>query len=464
MILDRIEIKNFRSIESLKIDPKELKDGSKTFALIGVNEAGKSSILRAISLKDSQFQVTSKDYKNPDEEITICFDYKITADDQNWLSTITFESTESDQNKSWTDLSYTLIYKPNDQKQYLNITLRQAGTLAEETIKEADLAGSDFHDTVYWTSDDKYLISKPIQLSQFAIDNNLSIPLKNCFSLAGYDDIASTIKKGLSELPEKSLLQDNLSEATTNHIKQVWPDHPIDIRFEIDNGIIHFLIRDNGVKKPKTTDQRSDGFRQFISFLLTISAEDKGGSLSNKILLLDEPETHLHPQAQINLLDELKKITSNDRNNFVLFATHSGFMIDTDHLERNYRVSKTQDTSKIDQFKQDQSTYAKIMYEVFEIPSKDYHSELFTELHFKFLDEEAESGKPYNTGLKHFDQQFFNGKHKLKKDHPYDGNEKSSTLPTYIRNCINHPGQYDYSYEDLVRSIKLMRNILGLSK
>ncbi len=464
MILDSIEINNYRSIENLKIEPKELKDGSRTFALIGVNEAGKSSFLRALGLKDNHFQVTSKDYKKPDEEITICFNYKITEDDKSWLNSIEFDSTQEDQNIYWTDLSYSLIYKPSDPKQYLNITLRKAGTLDEETIKESDLAESNFHDTVYWTSDDKYLISKPITLSQFANDHSLSIPLKNCFLLADYKDIPSAIKIGLADPAEKSLLQDTLSEATTHHIKQVWPEHPIDIRFEIDNGIIHFLIRDNGVKKPKITDQRSDGFRQFISFLLTVSAEDKGGSLTNKILLLDEPETHLHPQAQINLLDELKKITSNDRNNFVFFATHSGFMIDTDHLERNYRVSKTQDTSKIDQFKQDQSTYARIMYEVFEIPSKDYHSELFTELHFKFLDEEAESGKPYNTGIKHFDQQFFNGKHKIKKDHPYDGNQNSSTLPTYIRNCINHPGQYDYSYEDLVKSINLMRAILGLSK
>ena len=280
--------------------------------------------------------------------------------------------------------------------------------------------------------------------------------------MAGYEDIPSAIKKGLSDLPEKTLLQDNLSEATTNHIKQVWPEHPIDIRFEIDNGTINFLVRDNGVKKPKTTDQRSDGFRQFISFLLTVSAEDKGGFLCNKILLLDEPETHLHPQAQINLLEDLKRITSNDRNNLVFFATHSSFMIDTDHLERNYRISKEQDTTKILQLKEDQFTYARIMYEVFEIPSKDYHSELYTALHSKFLDEEAESNRPYNRNIKHFDQQFFNGKHKFKNEYPYDGQKNTATLPTYIRNCINHPSGDSYNYEDLIDSIEGMRNILGL--
>jgi len=54
--------------------------------------------------------------------------------------------------------------------------------------------------------------------------------------------------------------------------------------------------------------------------LLTISAESATNQLSNSFLLLDEPETHLHPQAQEYLKDELIKITRNDANNIVFFG------------------------------------------------------------------------------------------------------------------------------------------------
>lgn len=60
----------------------------------------------------------------------------------------------------------------------------------------------------------------------------------------------------------------------TAHIKDIWPKHPIKIKFKIDNMFLTFLVEDEGVKyQAKTTAQRSDGFRQFASFLLTISAQ-----------------------------------------------------------------------------------------------------------------------------------------------------------------------------------------------
>jgi predicted ATP-dependent endonuclease of OLD family len=40
----------------------------------------------------------------------------------------------------------------------------------------------------------------------------------------------------------------------------------------------------------------------------------------NKVILLDEPETHLHPSGQKYLRNELLKISE---NNLVIYATHS---------------------------------------------------------------------------------------------------------------------------------------------
>jgi predicted ATP-dependent endonuclease of OLD family len=188
------------------------------------------------------------------------------------------------------------------------------------------------------------MIPITLNLAQFAVTpDTISIPLKNCFALAGIVG-ADAIKRKvavIAESTEREQLENELGESVTVHINTAWPKHPIKITFSISDGLINFHVHDLNTKgKAKTADQRSDGFRQFVSFLLTISAQNRNDELSNSILLLDEPETHLHPQAQEDLLRELVKITQNKRNNIVFFATHSNHMIDKGDLSRNYKVFK----------------------------------------------------------------------------------------------------------------------------
>src|SRR5690606_22502428 len=119
------------------------------------------------------------------------------------------------------------------------------------------------------------------------------------------------------------------------------PNHPIKITFKIMDGHINFHVKDIDSKgKAQTSDMRSDGFKQFVSFLLTIAAENKNEELKNTILLLDEPETHLQPKAQEYLLTQLIGITNNNKNNIVFFATHSNYMIDKKDLGKYYRIEK----------------------------------------------------------------------------------------------------------------------------
>ena len=174
-------------------------------------------------------------------------------------------------------------------------------------------------------------------------------------------------------------LQDKLSDRVTAHIRKLWPDHPIRIKFQINGTQLTFLVEDDGVQyKVRTTSQRSDGFRQFVSFLLTISAENHSRKLSNTLLLLDEPETHLHPQAQEYLKNELMRISKGKDANIVLYATHSNYMIDKSQISRCFRVDKGKDgKTKIEQFEGTASTYSEVNYEVFDIASSDYHNELY---------------------------------------------------------------------------------------
>jgi predicted ATP-dependent endonuclease of OLD family len=52
MKLESITLKNYRSVKSVSFLFNQIKDKSFTYGLIGENEAGKSSILKGIAIKD----------------------------------------------------------------------------------------------------------------------------------------------------------------------------------------------------------------------------------------------------------------------------------------------------------------------------------------------------------------------------------------------------------------------------
>src|SRR3569832_281356 len=76
MKLLSIRVENFRSIEELIFPIVELSDGSSCFGLIGVNEAGKTSLLKAISMKDGLYAVSAKDFHDRTKDVVIRFTYE----------------------------------------------------------------------------------------------------------------------------------------------------------------------------------------------------------------------------------------------------------------------------------------------------------------------------------------------------------------------------------------------------
>ena len=472
MKLKSIQIKNYRSVENVIFEIDELDDKTFTYGLIGVNEVGKSTILKALSLKDGLKNETGqqlplqKDFKNKDNPIEIEYFYSldqeeidkckehlkiqdpiIDAEKENFTQAkikISFILSSLDQPQS--ELELIKIKSDNDQK-----------IIIQEKLKPVILDMA--HRSIFWTAESRYLISQPINLSEFSTNPDaISIPLKNCFYLAGIKNIQDRVNSLIGDSTEVEQLETDLGEKVTRHIKSVWPKHPIKITFKISDGLINFHVKDSNSKgKAKTADQRSDGFKQFISFLLTVSAQNRNEELSNSILLLDEPETHLHPQAQEDLLRELIKITQNDRNNVTFFATHSNYMIDKNDLSRNYRITKPNDSTEKDRLDKKTSTYASVTYEVFEIPSGDYHNQLYDSLREKYSSTEGKDLDEVN--ILEFDNGFFQQKKGLKPTYPCKKRIKKVTLPTYIRNTIHYPENKDTNFEkNLQESIELMKS------
>jgi|694.fasta_scaffold54664_2 predicted ATP-dependent endonuclease of OLD family len=474
MILKSIKISNYRSIEDIEFDIEKLNDNSYTYGLIGINEAGKSSILKALALKDTidPSFLLPKDFRDKSKPIEIDYFYYLDEDEIedyiNKISIIDEALVQEIQQLDLKNIEIRFVFNSADisQKQMdINIKTKGLpdGEIKKEEVLEVFLRQEiilNTHNVIFWTSEDKYLISQPISLADFNADPNISIPLKNSFALAGIQNIQDRLAQ-ISDPTDTEQLEEELGKAVTKHINRVWPQHPIKITFKIGDGFFNFHIKDKGAKgKAKTADQRSDGFKQFVSFLLTISAESINEQLINTILLLDEPETHLHPQAQEELLKELINITNSNKGNIVFFATHSNHMIDKDRLNRNYKIIKEKDETKKEQFNKSNATYASVIYEVFEIPNTDYHNELYGYIQAQAID--ADENNYYE---EEFEKYLINNS--IEQDQKYirltkDGStkEQQRTLPTKIRNAIHHPENKHNSFtsEELKKSINMLKD------
>lgn len=266
MKLKALHISNYRSISTIGFDIAAHQDETYTYGLIGVNEAGKSSILKAISLKSGLPVITTKDFKDKAKDIVLEFTYHLDNDEDVWYQDQLIENAEANVVKKWKELKYTVFYtyeKPSVQTEYVEL-ISEDGKVSIE-LNDDLFDDGEIHNCVFWTAEDKYLISQPINLSAFAANpESISIPLRNCFLLSGIADIKKSIDNLGSDSTEIEHLQETLGEKVTEHIQAVWPDHPITITFLITNGLIHFHIKDGNASKAKTADQRSDGFKQFV--------------------------------------------------------------------------------------------------------------------------------------------------------------------------------------------------------
>lgn len=480
MKLTSITVRNYRSIEEVSFDIAMLNDATYTYGLIGVNEAGKSTILKALALKDGlknekgEVLPLARDFKDKTKPVEIEYVYSLDRKEQQeakdyLVKNAPLADITGIDLSSITYTAYFDIATPSQAMESVEVRSVKDDNEHKDSIEEhlTTHLSIKTHESIFWTAEDRYLISQPINLAQFAATpDDISIPLKNCFALAGIagmDAIKSRIAL-ITESTEREQLESELGEKVTQHINTAWPKHPIKITFDISDGLINFHVHDLHTKgKAKTADQRSDGFRQFVSFLLTISAQNSNDELSDSILLLDEPETHLHPQAQEDLLRELVKITQNKRNNIVFFATHSNYMIDKKDLSRNYKVFKKpnkkteKEKTELMRFGEKVSTYASVTYDVFEISSTDYHNELYDRLRADYGEENNKDA----VGITEFDNGYFVQSKKLKLEYPVKKERNKATLPTYVRNCIHYPKNQDKDfYKQLTDSIELLRSYI----
>ena len=208
-----------------------------------------------------------------------------------------------------------------------------------------------------------------------------------------------------------------------------------------------------------SVDQLSTGEKQIVFRGAHLLKNIK--SIAEGIVLIDEPELSMHPLWQKKILDYYRGLFVNDGVQTVqmIVATHSEYVIQSAFKDRgNVLMIVLTDENGIIKAKSitapfvlPSNTIAETNYLAFGVSSTDYHIELYGQLQTKTGKHRIEDCDFYITQQ----PQYVKTLHE-KLDNSYPGHHYQ-TLPTYIRNAIDHPdsGRF-YTESELKTSIELL--------
>ncbi|RUV23656.1 AAA family ATPase [Mesorhizobium sp. M7A.F.Ca.MR.245.00.0.0] len=183
-----------------------------------------------------------------------------------------------------------------------------------------------------------------------------------------------------------------------------------------------------------TTKSLGSGVELVLALLLQRLLSDT--AKGEKILLIDEPEMHLHPTAQRKLADLLLEEAKTSQ---VIVSSHSPYLLQRLVKFGTTNVFSSSATGKIEIEAQDAPTgyfpwspsFGEVNFKAFAMPTVEFHNELYG-----FIQEK--------NGLTNLNQaDSFIASKGIPTDHTWThsvtGASQSVTECTYVRNCIHHP-------------------------
>lgn len=210
-------------------------------------------------------------------------------------------------------------------------------------------------------------------------------------------------------------------------------------------------------------DSMSTGEKQIVFRGTHLLKNSK--NLSEGIVLIDEPELSMHPKWQEKALSFYRNLftTNGVQNTQMIFATHSEYVIKSALQDKDnvLVIVLNNDNGTIVPTKITAPTVlptisnAEVNYNAFGVLSTDYHIELYGYMQTKFnlntikdSDDYIANSPSYNTVI-----------HSKPSTHP-NGHTTYQTLPTYVRNAIDHPTPTaTFSERELKTSIELLIQI-----
>ncbi len=462
MFIKKIEIENFRLFQYKEITNFNIPDGQNSGSglnvFVGKNGNGKTTVLDAISyciLEYKQDIFNIKDFNNVNKNIFIKIflnqEFKVagTMPNSHFLANgFQFKGNfRQKDSKNYLvkplacDQTYISVDKAKPKPNSPDLRLAVNNPFSGKRFNELDLIYLD-KSRIFQIKSGK---NNATRFDRIMNDFNFQYN-KNSDNI---NDINLTIKT----IVAKDKVKNEYLSNATQKFKEI---SNIDIKLDlIDNYMPYenakFVIKkDNNLQLDLSSI--GSGYEMIFSLLYNYYMSKQSGK--NMILLIDEPELHLHPVIQEKFIKFLLEISKDSQ---VFITTHSNLLIK--QLAYNNFISTLifTDNNKINQIDDRKLSYIssnETNFLAFELATEEYHNELYESLKEKY-----ENVNNCNVSIKDFDNDFFVNQKGERKNSPWKKNPNSASIHTFIRNQIHHRSENgEPKYDDLNDSIKFMRS------
>lgn len=191
------------------------------------------------------------------------------------------------------------------------------------------------------------------------------------------------------------------------------------------------------------------GYEMIFALLYSFYLAQQSGK--QLIVLIDEPELHLHPRLQEKFVGFLLEFSKNAQ---IILASHSPLLVKQLSLNDMVKISVIEnDGRKVSEIEKRVLPYVsanETNFLAFNLATEEYHNELYEEL--KSIHGISKEYKP-------FDNDFFVTIKGESKNSPWKGNKNEVSIHTFIRNQIHHQKDNGKTeYQVLKASIEKMRS------
>lgn len=463
MFISKISIKNYRlfcsekefSIDNFNV-PDGKNEGSGLTVFVGENGCGKTTILDAIASSILEYKAETfsiNDMENPKEKTEIKiysekeFNVRGTYLNTDFNSTGFYFKANLRNRGSKSYLSNPIVYdqlflkadpkKPKDNSPDLRLSVNNP------------FSGKRFNDT-----DILYLDKNRLFQTRSGTYNNTRFDrIMEDFNFQYNKSTASTedLNKELNQKIKKGKIENTFLEDAINEFEKV-SDYRVQLDF-IDN---YKPFKNASFTIKKKNNQQillsslGSGYEMIFSIMYSYYMSKQNDK--NMIILIDEPELHLHPNIQNKFIEFLLKISKIAQ---VIITTHSSLLIKQlayNSYTKAIILNKNGTYSNIGVRKLTYISSNETNYLAFNLATEEYHNELYEQL--KYINGTTPD-------YKSFDNQFFINTKGEKKNYPWKGHQNEVSLHTFIRNQIHHRAENGVAnYDDLKKSIEIMRTYI----
>jgi len=334
LILTNFHIRNYKSIADIDCDMNDTLT-----ILAGKNESGKTNILHALEkLNSINADFDESEYPESDSSRPPRIEYNfklLDSENKHIQESLGFHSYAEFDGLKFCIEPGKRYWAEKTIKDYkrLNNILVDTPESEDLVTRTFSLLDSLIPKVIIHSFSDNLPDNFTKQIYEDPNSNKIIKLLEKTIPSCNFKNVFDKVGKHQSQVAELGRYSANFN----NDFSKRYTQNSVQISFHINNPLISIFIIDGDKGTPKSISQRSKGFQWYLSFHVNL----KGSNIEDgkALVLIDEPGLFLHPNAQRNMLEDLREYS---KRNQCIITTHSPYLIDVDRLDR-IRIVKVEE-------------------------------------------------------------------------------------------------------------------------